>query len=245
MTQVVTIEPCGEVAVVRMNRPPANAMNPELLAGLCDAAEELRADGAGAVVLAGRPGFFSSGVDLKLVPEMDGATQREMVALLNRMAIAWYGFPAPVVAAVDGHAIAGGLVLAMCADHRVAGPKGKLGLTEVRAGVPYPVAALEVCRYELSPPVARRVVLGADLFDTGRALEWAVVDELAAEAAVLDRALEVAEHLGDAPPSTFKSVKAQLRGPKIAELEAAAERDPLLDGWLGAEAIAAAAALLG
>lgn len=245
MTPLVKVEPYGEVAVVRMSRPPANAMNPELLSGLCEAADELKLDAPGAVVLAGRPGFFSSGVDLKLVPEMSAAVQREMVGLLNRMVIAWYGFPAPVVAAIDGHAIAGGLVLAMCADHRVAGAKGKLGLTELRAGVPYPVAALELCRAELTAPVARRVVLGAELFDSAQALEWSVIDEIATDVAVLDRALEVAERFAAAPPITFEHVKAQLRGAKVAELEAAAATDPLLNGWLGPEAAAAAVELLG
>src|SRR4051794_37572374 len=98
-----------------MDRPPANAMNPALLSALVEVLDELRADAPEAVVITGRPGFFSSGVDLKLVPDMVLATQREMVDLLNRMAIGWYGFPRPVVAAIDGHAIAGGMVLAMCA----------------------------------------------------------------------------------------------------------------------------------
>jgi enoyl-CoA hydratase len=245
MTDLVTVEARGAVAVVRLNRPPANAMNPELLTDLVAVLDELKAETPGAVVLTGRSGFFSSGVDLKLVPGMDAATQHEMVSLLNRMAIGWYGFPGPVVAAIDGHAIAGGLVLAMCADFRIAGPTGKLGLTELRAGVPYPVGALEVCRAELTKPVARRVVLGAELFDTAHALEWDVVDKLVPEGTVVDGAVEIAGELACTPPLTYAHVKNQLRGARVAELETAAATDPLLEGWLGSEAAAAAAALLG
>jgi enoyl-CoA hydratase/carnithine racemase len=214
MTDLVTVEARGPVAVVRLNRPPANAMNPELLTDLVAVLDELKADVPGAVVLTGRPGFFSSGVDLKLVPDMDAGTQRQMVGLLNHMAIGWYGFPGPVVAAVDGHAIAGGLVLAMCGA-------------------------------EVPRPVARRIVLGAELFDTAHALEWDVVDKLVPEGTVVDSAVEMAAELAATPPLTYAHVKNQLRGAKVAELEAAAAADPLLEGWLGPEAATAAAALLG
>jgi enoyl-CoA hydratase len=242
---LVTIEPHGDVALVRGDRPPANAMNLELLADLVAALDELAADRPGAVVLAGRPGYFSAGVDLKLAPTLTAEQQAEMVAGINRMAIGWYGFPRPVVAAVDGHAIAGGLVLAMAADHRVAGQTGKLGLTELRAGIPYPAAALGVVAAELAPPVVRRLVLGAELIDPAQALEWSVVDELAPEGAVVDRALAVATDLAATPRATYTRVKEQLRGAKVAELEAAAAADPLLRGWLDSETAAAAASRLG
>jgi enoyl-CoA hydratase len=149
------------------------------------------------------------------------------------------------VAAVDGHAIAGGLVLAMCADVRIAGPGGKLGLTELRAGVPYPAAAIGVCAAELAAPVARRLVLRAELFDTARALEWSILDEVVAEGQVVERALEVAADLASAPAATSARIKEQLRGATTAELEAAAAADPLLDGWLSSETAAAAASRLG
>ena len=72
-----------------------------------------------AVVLTGSGGFFSGGVDLKLAPTLSADEQRGMVAGINRMFADWYGFPRPVVAAVNGHAVAGGMILALCADHRV------------------------------------------------------------------------------------------------------------------------------
>ena len=104
-----------------------------------------------ALVLAGREGFFSGGADLKAVPGYGPEDQRKMVTGINRMAVGTYGLPCPVVGAITGHAIAGGLVLALCADYRVASNAGRYGLTEIKVGVPYPQAAIGVVRAGLEP----------------------------------------------------------------------------------------------
>ena len=140
----VKIEERGDVALVKIDRPPANAMDLELLEDGRRALEELAAAEPGAVVLTGRDGFFSAGVDLKRAPTLDSQAQRAMVEAINRLFAGWYSFPRPVAAAVNGHAIAGGLILALCADYRVGGGDGKLGLTELRVGIPYPLAAMAV-----------------------------------------------------------------------------------------------------
>src|SRR5215207_4722317 len=123
----LSIESRGDIAVVRMDRPPANALDLELGAELFAAAEDLAGAGPDAVVLTGRDAFFSAGLDLNLVPTLDAKSQLEMVVGVNRLVAAWYGLPRPVVAAVNGHAVAGGLVIALCADYRVGSTKGKLG----------------------------------------------------------------------------------------------------------------------
>src|SRR5438093_7013743 len=214
----VRVEQHGDVALVRIDRPPANALDLSLLDEGHGVLAELGAAEPGAVVLTGRDGFFSAGVDLKLVPTLDAAAQRAMVAGINRLFAGWYGFPRPVVCAVNGHAIAGGLILALCGDHRVCATEGSFGLTELRAGVPYPSVAMAVVRAELSPPVVRRLVLGAELIDPERALAWDVVDELAAPGDVLPRALAAAAERAALPSRTFAAIKRELRG---AVLEAA------------------------
>src|SRR5262245_30434124 len=120
-----SIERRGDVTVVALDRPPANAMDPGLLGDLLAAAEEAAATAPGAVVLTGRPRFCAAGADLKLVPTLDAAGQKAMVDGINRMCMAWYGLPHPLVCAVNGHAIAGGLVLALCGDYRVAATEGR------------------------------------------------------------------------------------------------------------------------
>ena len=155
----VTVEAHDDLAVVRIDRPPANALDLQLLKEGHAALAELEASAPGAVVIVGRDGFFSAGVDLKLAPALDADGQRAMVEGINRMFAGWYAFPRPVVCAVNGHAIAGGLILALCGDYRVGPAEGRFGLTELRVGIPYPAAAMTVVRAELAPPVARRLAL--------------------------------------------------------------------------------------
>jgi enoyl-CoA hydratase len=242
----VTIEQRGEVALVRIDRPPANAMDPELLGDSRAALAELRAAEPEAVVLTGRPGFFSAGVDLKLAPTLDEDSQREMVGAINDAFLDWYSFPRPVVCAVNGHAIAGGLILALTGDRRIGAGEGKLGLTELRAGIPYPAAAIAIVRAELTPPAARTLALTADLVDMRRGAELGLLDEVTEPDHLLDRALEVAGELGALPRSAYAHVKEQLRGATTAALRDTLERgeDPMLSGWIGEETAAASAAIL-
>jgi enoyl-CoA hydratase len=199
----------------------------------------------GAVVLTGRERFFSAGMDLKAAPAMSPDEQRGTVEGINRLFLGWYRFPRPVVAAVNGHAVAGGLILALCADRRMGATEGKLGLTELRAGLPYPLAAISVVRAELAPGAARRLALGADLVDPGEALALGVLDELREREEVLPRAIELAADLAALPRGTYTQVKMQLRGQTIAALERALEEgDPLLGGWVGGDTGAAAAGIL-
>jgi enoyl-CoA hydratase len=241
-----TIERRGDVAVVALDRPPANAMDPGLLGDLISAAEALAAEAPGAIALTGRPGFFSAGADLKLVPTLDAAGQKAMVDGINRMCSAWYGLPHPVVCAVNGHAIAGGMVLALCADHRVGGTEGRFGLTEVRVGIGYPAVAIAVVRAELSPPAARALVLRGELMDAQAALERGLLDELVEQDAVLDRALEVAAELAALPAHGYAFIKRQLRAPVIEAVRELLEGgvDPLAGAWVGGETAGAAAAVL-
>jgi enoyl-CoA hydratase len=240
----VKVEQHGDVALVRIEHPPANAMDGELLAAGHAIRAQLEADPPAAVVLTGREGFFSAGVDLKLAPTLDADGQRDLVTGINRLFAGWYAFPHPLVCAVNGHAIAGGLILALCGDYRVASTEGKLGLTELRAGIPYPAAALEVVRRELSPQAARLLVLGADLLDTHRGLELGVVDELTTPDQVVEHALDKAQRLAALPRDAYTRVKRQLRGRATEEIERAAASDPMLAGWFGDESRAAARAIL-
>jgi enoyl-CoA hydratase/carnithine racemase len=222
------------IMVLSVDRPPANAMDVGLLGELVEAIDRVAADVPSALVLAGREGFFSAGADLKAVPGYGPAEQRSMVEGINRMALGVYGLPCPVVCAVTGHAIAGGMVLALCGDHRVASTEGRYGLTEVKVGVPYPQAAIGVVRAELAPPAARVLALGNRLVDAAQCVRLGAFDEAVAPGAVVDRALAVATDLAAMPAAVYARTKGELRGATIAALRISAERDPLLDAWVGA-----------
>lgn len=233
MASHVTIEQRGELAILRLDRPPANALVPELLAQLDDARERLLADEPRAVVFTGRDGFFSAGVDLKVAPTLDAEGQRAMVEGINQLVVGWYGFPRPVVAAVTGHAIAGGMVIALCADYRVGAMVGKLGLTELRVEVPYPVGAIMLVRAELSTPAARALVLRSHLVEPDEALRLGLVDELAGPDEVFERACDVAEEMAAFAGDAYARTKLELRGETLRAIEAAVEAgDPLAEAWL-------------
>lgn len=220
------------VAVLTADRPPANAMDVGLLGEVVAAVAELAADPPAAAVLAGREGFFSAGADLKAVPGYGPEQQREMVHGINAMALGVYGLECPVVAAVTGHAIAGGFVLALCADLRVASSEGRYGLTEVKVGVPYPQAAIGVVRAELSPQAARVLAFGNQLHGAEDIRALGAFDEVRAPAEVLPRALELAAGLAAMPADVYARTKRDLRGVALAAMRAAAAEDPLLDRWV-------------
>lgn len=220
------------VAVLTADRPPANAMDVGLLKDIVGAVGEAAADPPAALVVAGRAGFFSAGADLKAVPGYGAEEQREMVSGINAMALGVYALPCPVVAAVTGHAIAGGMVLALCADLRIASAEGRYGLTEVRVGVPYPQAAIGVVREELAPHALRRLAFGNALHDAESCLRLGVFDEVLPPADVLPRALELAAELAAMPADVYARTKRDLRGGAIEAMRAAAANDPLLDRWV-------------
>jgi enoyl-CoA hydratase len=232
VSQVTITRHDDGLAVVAVDRPPANAMDVTLLADLVAAIDEIAAHPPGALVLAGRPGFFSAGADLKAVPSYGAAEQRDMVGGINRMALGVYGLPCPVVGAITGHAIAGGLVLAVCTDLRVASDAGRYGLTEVKVGVPYPQAAIGVVKAELPPAALRLFAFGNDLHDAETCLRLGVFDEVVAPDAVLPRALEIARGLAAMPRDVYARTKNDLRGALVRELRTAAEDDPLLARWV-------------
>ncbi len=175
------------------------------------------------------------------MPQLDADGQERMVRGINAMAAHWYALELPVVAAVNGHAIAGGLVLALCADRRVGAAEAKYGLTEARAGIPYPTVALSVVRAELSAPSVRRLALRAHVTDAEEALREGALDELAPAAEVVERALAHADEASAV--AAYGPVKRQLRAEAIARhARVLAGELPGLPGeWIDAEASAGAA----
>jgi enoyl-CoA hydratase len=236
----------GDVVVVRLQSGPGNPLDPATLAEGADLAEELRGEAPGAVVLTGDDRFFSAGMDLRMLAQVDRDTERAIVAGLNRMYAAWYGFPRPVVSAVGGHAVAGGLVLALCGDYRIGSTRARYGLSEVRVDLRFPAVPLAVGKQELSAQAARLLMLSGELVDANEAFRLGVIDELVEPADVLDRGVAVAQKLATVPRGAFEATKADLRGDLVAEMarRVAAEDDPLLDGWFGPETARAAIAIL-
>ena len=245
---MVHLERHGAIAVIRIERAPANAIELELATELARTFGEAEADpSTRGIVLTGTGAFFSAGLDLKVVPTYGTERQRAMVDAINRMLLSLYGCTLPTVAAVNGHAVAGGLVTALACDYRV-GVEGsaKIGLTESRVAIPYPVGAMAVVQSELAPPAARLLVLVGRNTTPTDARELGVLDEVVPPGHTLARAIEIANDLAATPREAYGRVKRQLRAATLARIEevVALANDPLFDGWLSTETAAAAAAQL-
>lgn len=236
------------VAIVTLAHPPMNTMDAPLLEEMTSLFEGLAGEPTvRAAVVTGAGRAFSAGLDLKLVPELDRLGQRRLVDGLNDCFGTLYAWPKPLVAAVNGHAIAGGLILALCADWRVvADVPLQASLAEVRVGVTYPVAPLDVARSELAPTTARRLILLGESLDAREAETLRVFDERAPVHALMSCAQSRARHYAELPPNAFATTKRELRAPALARIgEArAGRREPRLAAWLGEEMRRAAAAVL-
>lgn len=233
MTPIIAVEEHDDVALVRVDRPPANAMDLELLERLLETLDQLRDADPGSVVVVGSGSFFSAGLDVKVLPILDDDDKRAMVDGINRMFLGWYELPRPLVCAVNGHAVAGGMILVLCGDRRIGSTEASYGLTEVRVGVPYPACALELVRAELTPAAARRLALTAGQVDAETALALDVVDELAAPEEVEPRALELAAELAHLPRGAFAITKSEMRAESLERMRRALEgTDPVIRYWL-------------
>jgi len=243
----ILLERHGAITVVRLKRPPANAITLELGQEFEAAFDAAMQDEPEAIVLTGTGNFFSGGLDLKVVPTYSPSQQKAFLRVLNRMIGRLYTCPVPVVGAINGHAIAGGFILALTADYRVGPTADSLfGLTEARVGVPFPAATMLVLQAELAPADLRYTILYAHIFGPQEARQRGMLDELQPPAAVLERALEVAGELASTPADGYRRIKHQVRGAAISQIEQviATDADPMLEDWLTPGTREAAAAIL-
>lgn len=218
----------GAVRELRLNRPPANALSPELIVALKQAVEAAPQDGARALVLSGAPGRFSAGLDVPLLMTMDrpaiAGLWRDLYALLRALALS----PIPIAAAMTGHATAGGTVLPIYCDHRIAAQGDwKLGVNEVQVGLPLPPVVFAGLRRLVSAHQAERLAVGGLLISSDEAARIGLVDELVPLDQVVSRAIEWSRSLlalpVDAMAITRRQARADLfelfRTPLDSELE--------------------------
>jgi enoyl-CoA hydratase len=196
-----------------LSAPGKNALGSELIASVISGFEAAAGE---PVLITGAGDAFSAGLNLKEIASLDGDAMRRFLALLDRMVETVFEYPAPTVALVNGHAIAGGCVLALAADHRVMtnDPKARIGLNEVALGLRFPPRVMRLCQARVPRRHWERVILGADLFDAETALSFGLVDEVSADASTV--AGERLALFARNPPDAYARAKASLRGGVLA-----------------------------
>jgi enoyl-CoA hydratase/carnithine racemase len=235
----LTIERQGRLALLRMSKARGNAIDEPFAAALLGAVRDLDADRDvhGVLLASGHPKLFCPGLDLVSLYEYDRPAMERFLALFGEAVAALYALRAPLVAAVAGHAVAGGCVLALTADHRILRRGSQLGLNEVRVGVPLPWSVAVLLKAAVPPASLSRVaLLGLNFADeeavaVGLAHEVAEVEGF--EAACLARLAEFSER----NPAAVAATKAFLREGPLAEMRAqeAARRGVFLDVWFSPE----------
>jgi enoyl-CoA hydratase len=200
------------IAIVTLAHGKANALDTEFCAALTKAFVKLKGAKARAVVLTGQDRIFSAGVNL--IRARDGGPRyiRKFLPVLNKMFDTVFHFPKPVVAAINGHAIAGGCVLACCADFRLmAQEAGRMGITELLVGLPFPALAFEVMRFVAMPPDLPALLYTGETFAPLDAIDRGLIDEIVEPSALLDRAVEAAQRLAALSPQAFAMTKQEIR----------------------------------
>ncbi len=222
-----------DIVTLTMNRERFNLLDNELMERLADALADALSTGARGIVLTGAHSCFCAGLDTGTLGGYDDAQRRRTVELLNAIVRDLYAAPVPTVAAVPGHALAGGLIFALACDRRyVTTERCRLGLPEVQAGVPYPAVPLLVAEAELGPRLVRLLALGGEPFDPAAAVEHGIFDAAIPEDELLERARAEATTLAAHP--AYARIKAQIRADVVERADhiIATASDPMLESWL-------------
>ncbi len=209
---MIDIKTEAGIAVLTLRHGKANALDIEFCEALAAKLIELRKPDAKAVVLTGQGKIFSAGVNLIKLSEGGAGYIRKFLPVLHKLYDAVFYHPKPVVAAINGHAIAGGCVLACCADRRVmANDGGRIGVTELLVGVPFPALAFEIVRFAVPPRYLAEFTLGGATYVPKDALQRGWIDEVVEPGELVSRAMAAAQSLAALSPPAFAQTKAQIR----------------------------------
>jgi enoyl-CoA hydratase len=224
MGELVTTTRDTGVATVTLDDGKVNALSLDMLAAINRALDEIVAEPA-VTLIAGREGTFSAGFDLRVLT----AGGPDAIAMLRtgfELAERLLAFPAPVVVACTGHALAMGSFLLLSADYRV-GADGafKIGANEVAIGLTMPQTAVEICRHRLNPSHFNRAVVTAEIFSPTEAVAAGFLDRVGPPADVLPSATAAAQRLGTLNMTAHVQTKLRAREDVLKRVRAAIEAD--------------------
>lgn len=224
----------GSVRELRLNRPPANALSPELIPAITRAVDTAPKQGARALVLSGSSGRFCGGLDVPLLLTLDRPAMTAMWRDFYSMMCVLAACPVPIVAAITGHAPAAGTVLTLFADYRiVAEGDWKLGLNEVQVGLTLPPVIFSVLHRLIGAHQAERLAVGGLLISPAEARRIGLVDEIVPPAQVVEQSVAWCQAMIALPESAMTATRQQARKDltKLFEHSFANELEDVLDMW--------------
>jgi enoyl-CoA hydratase/carnithine racemase len=207
---MILVEHRGSVAIIKLQRGVTNPLDRQLVGHLSTMIHRVGGDPAvrGVVLGSANDKFFSIGFDIPQLFELSRPQFTAYYQAFNRVCLDLSAMPKPTVAAITGHAIAGGCILALCCDYRMIADGRKLmGLNEVKLGVPVPYVADCILRDLVGGRHARQIVESGDFYGPEESLSLGLVDQVCPADQVLSRAVDRASLLGSSPPEAFAMIK--------------------------------------
>jgi len=237
----INLENLNGVALVRLCRGTTNPIDLKLVNELSETLRQTREDSEilGVVLTGSNDKFFSIGFDIPGLYDLSIEDFTKFFSGFNSLSLDLYTHPKPVVAAVTGHATAGGCILALCCDYRfIAEGRKLMGLNEIRLGVPIPYPAYRILDQLVGFRNAREIIDSGRFFIPGESKELGMVDEILPAGAVEDSAIEKALSLSMAAPGAFALMKQDRTEKTAAEIRACTpEKESLfLECWYSSTA---------
>jgi enoyl-CoA hydratase len=231
----------NSIAIVRFAHGKVSALDAEFCTALEAEVAAIAATDLTALVLTGTGSAFSAGVDLYAVLNGGGEYTGRFLPALDTFFRTLLTFPKPLVGAINGHAIAGGCIVAAACDYRVmASGHGRIGVPELIVGVPFPALPFEIMAARLAPQVLRDLVFSGRVVEPDEAAALSLVDEVVEPDALLNRALSHAERLSRIPAATFALTKRALAERVLHGVErASASNAEIMAAWRSPEVHAA------
>lgn len=239
--EMIRTEYHDEVASVILARDITNALNLQLVNELAESLQKVKNDPHvnGVVITSSNEKFFSIGLD---IPSLYGLTKKDFAEFyqrFNRACIDLYTLPKPTVAAVTGHAVAGGCIVALCCDYRfIADGRKLMGLNELKLGVPIPYPADCILRNVVGARIARKIVDTGEFYPPEKLLHMGVVDCVLPSKEVMPKSIEKARVLGALPQKAFAMIKRNRVEPVEAQIlkHLAAKEQLFVECWFSDEA---------
>jgi len=203
----VTVDKHGNVALLRLTNGVTNAIGTGMVEDLTSVLKQIRTEYRGCV-LAGGTKFFSIGLNLPELIEYDREKMGRFWDALDQVILDLYTLPLPTAAAIAGHAIAGGTILALSADYRLIAPgRNLMGLNEINIGVPVPYLAGLMLRQVIGDRAAAKLSFTGEMVPPDEAKSFGLVDDIISEEVIELQAIELISHLAEKPQSAFTLIK--------------------------------------